>query len=71
MTDSAKELLLKIVSSYRENGTNNFNYLFYRDYGYRVIDELAAMRCVAKMNDYASTVKLTYIGYDIAMEIQK
>lgn len=71
MTPRAKELLLELVYFYDNKNRNDFPALFYYGYDDSVIDELASMKCVAKMNDAAKTIRLTYIGYDLAKEMQK
>ena len=71
MSPEAKELLLKFVSSYQKDDRNNFNFLFYREYSNSVINELISMGCIIKEKDYCGTIRLTYDGYDIAMESLK
>lgn len=71
MTSRAKELLLELVAFYDKKKRNEFPALFYYGYDDSVIDELASMRCIAKMNDAAKTIRLTYTGYDLAMEMLK
>lgn len=63
MTEKAKELLIKMASTYDENQKNYFDSLYYMGFPDSVVNELGACGCIIKQNDIAGTIKLTEFGY--------
>ena len=66
MSPRAKELLVKLVSSYDSNRNNDFDSLFYYDFDDGVINELDYLGYIVKQNDIVGTIKLTQAGYEAA-----
>lgn len=68
MSPRARELLVKLVSSYDSNHKNDFDSLFYYEYPDSVVNELDYWGYIVKQNDIVGTIKLTRAGYDAAKQ---